>query len=124
MAQITGISNIIERCDNADCSPRFESIIAQKYIGSIWAHSDKIGTVFAVTVNKQFVGTMHPGTDHEFIWTEETCGWLEDGIARKGQEVSFALFDDFSEALAHLMEETKRLTAEVYGSLKSDDLAV
>lgn len=124
MPQITDAATIEKRTFYSNCSPRFEAIIAQKYIGSIWAYSDEEGTVFDATVNQQFVGVMHEGTLHQSTWTETTCGFIEDGEARRGDLISNAVFTDFSEALDHLIAETKRLTIEIFGGLEAEMLAV
>lgn len=122
--RITDESNVIARINHADCSPLFEAIVAQTYIATIWVFSDHDGSVFDVSVNKQFVGTMHEGTEYESTWTEAHCGFLEDGAARIGESVSSAYFTDYSEALDHLIGETKRLTTEIFGGLDPVSLQV
>lgn len=107
-----------------DCSPRYECIIGQTYIGDIWVYSNTESTHFVAEVMKQFVGIMHAGTDHETTWTEETPGWIEDGLARKGETISTATFDSFEKAFEWLQGETRRLLAEIYGSLNAQDMAV
>ena len=123
MTRITD-KTIINSRTEGDCSPRFEAIIGQLHIGSIWAHSDADGTIFDATVCKQFVGVMHAGTVFETTWKDEDCGFIEDGAVRKGEIVSTACFTEFAEALDHLMAETKRLLMEQFGGLDADSLAV
>jgi len=108
-----------------DCAPVFECIIGQEYIGDVWAWSGDEAVVFNATIMLQFVGVMHQHTEWEKTYGEnDGPGWIEDGVARKGDIICTAYFDDLTEALDHLMGMSKHLLAQIYDDPELKNISV
>jgi len=95
-----------------DCSPRYESIVGQRYIGSMWVHASKPKSIYHVTFSKQ----SEKGS-------EDGPGWIEDGYAMKGETISENAFFSYIEAKAWYDAEVERLMLEIFGGFDDTSMA-
>jgi len=100
---------ILNSSDDFDCKPVFEAIVDQNHIIDLWVYSNEEHVAFKAAIWKQFVGTMHKNTDAEETFSSSSCGWIEDGLARKGMCVKSKAFFNEADALAWVYKQTAKI---------------